>query len=192
MKVYIDAKLEGDIDVLERMAERGANLAPVMGKIGTLLIKSVHDTFAEQGRPRWKMLSPLTEEIYSGQAEAQAMQTQRYQNAKTQATRDSIRDRAVTNRIGNLILMNTGALRNSIMLGEVTDEGVEIGSSLIYARIHQLGGTIVPKRAKVLRAGGYFPLKKAVIPARPYLGIQETDVPAISRLLISYIRGEED
>jgi len=203
MKVYIDAKFEGGnrsvetggvsvlVSVMESMAARGVSMRPILGQIGTVLIGSVHKTFAEQGRPaRWKIRSPLTEEIYAGQAEVQAMKTKRFQNAKRQSTRDSIRDRAVQNRLGNLILMNTGELRNSIMLGRVSNFEVEIGSSLIYARIQQLGGTITPKKAKVLRAGGYFPLKKAVIPARPYLGVQAEDVPVISRILISYLRGE--
>ena len=43
----------------------------------------------------------------------------------------------------------------------------------MYARIHQLGGTVLPRRRRALRfeAGGA-PIfaRRVVIPARPYLG----------------------
>lgn len=46
-------------------------------------------------------------------------------------------------------LQDTGALRRSIVWDRVTD-GVEIGSVLKYAPLHQHGGTITPKKAKKL------------------------------------------
>lgn len=194
MKVQIEAQgLDKVLSAMESMTSRGVRLQPLMRKVGVVLVGSVFSSFEAQGRPnRWKPWSPLTEEIYSGQAEAQAMSTQRYKSAKRQSTRFKLRDAAVDRRIGqgSKILMNTGDLRKSIMVGEVTNESVEIGSSLVYARIHQLGGTILPKNAKMLRAGGYFPLKRVTIPARPYLTVQPEDVPVISRLTIDFIRGE--
>ncbi len=46
-------------------------------------------------------------------------------------------------------LQDTGALRRSIVWDRVTN-GVEIGSILRYAPLHQFGGTITPKKAQKL------------------------------------------
>ncbi len=64
---------------------------------------------------------------------------------------------------GGQTLTDTGQLRGSIA-HTVTDGGraVEVGSNVIYAAIHQFGG----------RAGRG---RKAKIPARPYLGIDDRD-----------------
>lgn len=43
------------------------------------------------------------------------------------------------------------------------------GGAAIYARIHQLGGTIRPTRAKFLNTP-FGPKKSVMMPARPYLG----------------------
>jgi len=201
VKVYIDAKFQGggksvETDglnvlgnVLASMSARSQNMVKVMGAIGTVMIKSVHDTFDAQGKPtKWKERSEFTDMLYMQQAERGAKSTKRYQSAKRESTQNRLLTKASVTKLGNRILMDSGALRNSIMLGIVTYNSVEIGSSLVYSRIHQLGGTITPKKAQYLRAGGYFPLKKGVIPGRPYLGFQAEDVPVITRLLMRFIK----
>jgi phage gpG-like protein len=53
-------------------------------------------------------------------------------------------------------------------------------SNVVYARIHELGGTIRPRTAKVLKFridGRWYSAKSVVIPARPYL------LPAIQKNL---------
>lgn len=56
------------------------------------------------------------------------------------------------------------------------DNHVEFGSDAKYARLHQFGGKIVPKKAKRLRFGkSKIFAKKAEIPARPWLGINKQD-----------------
>ena len=72
--------------------------------------------------------------------------------------------------------VDTGRLRSSIT-HEVTDNGDRvtgvIGSDVVYARIHELGGVIVPRVAKHLRFqlpdGEWVTTDKVTIPARPYL-----------------------
>ncbi|WP_373100802.1 MULTISPECIES: phage virion morphogenesis protein [Pasteurellaceae] len=56
------------------------------------------------------------------------------------------------------------------------DNRLEFGSDAKYARLHQFGGTITPKSAKRLKFGksNVF-AKKAVIPARPWLGVSSSD-----------------
>lgn len=61
-----------------------------------------------------------------------------------------------------------------------------------YARIHQLGGTIVPRVKKALAFGGRL-LSKVVMPARPYLGFgahEREHVPAILQRHLKAIFGE--
>lgn len=73
--------------------------------------------------------------------------------------------------------MQTGALVNSITVDEVkkgkTKAEVGVGTNMIYARIHEIGGVIVPKSAKMLswvNKEGVRVFANAVhIPARPYL-----------------------
>src|SRR5207249_12102559 len=57
-------------------------------------------------------------------------------------------------RIGGKPLLHRGRLRSSITKSDVTASGFRLGSNLIYARVHQYGATIRPKRAKALRSRG--------------------------------------
>jgi len=59
-------------------------------------------------------------------------------------------------------LVNSGNLLNSIQ-ARVEQNSINIGSNLAYARIHQEGGTIVPKKAKFLA----IPLTKAARALNP-------------------------
>lgn len=69
-------------------------------------------------------------------------------------------------------LRDTGRLRASIT-SQPDADGVTVGTNLIYARIHQYGGTIKAKNAPFLvfpnGQGGFFRKKSVTIPARPYL-----------------------
>jgi phage virion morphogenesis protein len=77
------------------------------------------------------------------------------------------------------ILVQSGSLRDFLHF-EVAGSAVRVGSSMIYAAVHQYGAVIRPKQAKALafRMGadnGLFLLQKVRIPARPYLGISAED-----------------
>lgn len=80
---------------------------------------------------------------------------------------------------GGNILRLSGRLYGSIT--HVADnDGVEWGSDAEYARIHQLGGTIVPKAAGALHFKlpgdlGWRFASSVTIPARPFLGIDDDD-----------------
>ncbi|MBW1666717.1 MAG: phage virion morphogenesis protein [Deltaproteobacteria bacterium] len=72
--------------------------------------------------------------------------------------------------------VRTGHLRRSIRSQTVIrGDEVEgrIGTNVLYARIHEKGGVITPKRAKVLRfqipGVGWRSAKRVVMPARPFL-----------------------
>lgn len=88
-------------------------------------------------------------------------------------------------------LILKGLLLRSIHETEPDQSGVEWGSNLRYARIHQEGGTILPKTAggrltfKV--AGGWVSVKKVTIPARPYLGVNADNLRAFGDAVVRYI-----
>jgi len=91
---------------------------------------------------------------------------------------------------GGKTLVKDGHLRDSITHRASADR-VEIGTNLIYAAIHQLGGTIRPVRADALvfelpGGLGLVHAKQVVIPARPYLGVSTSDEAAIVRLVDRY------
>jgi len=74
---------------------------------------------------------------------------------------------------GTSILKNTGALEDSIDY-HVGAHAITVGSSLVYAGIHQRGGVIKPKTKKALAftAGGNdYVVKQVTMPARPYIGL---------------------
>lgn len=72
-------------------------------------------------------------------------------------------------------LQRTGRLRRSIK-DESTAEYAAVGSNVVYARIHQLGGEAGPKARRVQ------------IPARPYLGLSPDDEELVQTMAQSVIR----
>lgn len=81
-------------------------------------------------------------------------------------------------------LVQSRLLRNSVTK-RFSREGVEVGTNIKYARIHQKGGTIRAKKAEFLRfkVGSRWAMKKSVkIPARPFIGISADDKQEIMRL----------
>lgn len=72
-------------------------------------------------------------------------------------------------------LLDTGRLMTSIT-HEPGNDQVEVGSNVIYAAIHQMGGQAGRGHA-------------ATIPARPYLGLSGPDEREISRILDDYLAG---
>ncbi|MDI6711471.1 MAG: phage virion morphogenesis protein [Bacillota bacterium] len=175
--------LEAALSVVESMAARGRHTAPLMRHLGMIMLQSTAQNFEAGGRPEpWKPWSPLTRKVYEGQAVARARATGRWQRAGERGRR-SIERRYVERWVGGAkILHRSGDLKKSIVLGRVTDAYVEIGSSLPYARIHQLGGVVRPKntgRLFVPAGDGFLLLRQATIPARPFLVFQDEDRRAV-------------
>jgi len=85
------------------------------------------------------------------------------------------------NAAGTSILFASGALDDSIH-HVVGGTSVEVGSGLVYAGIHQGGGTIRPVNAEKLAffVGGNFVMTdEVVMPARPYVGISAANAQEI-------------
>ncbi len=80
----------------------------------------------------------------------------------------TIRRRKKRHKRGNMkILQDTGELRRSIAY-EANDDSVRVGSKLKYARTHQFG--------------------RGKIPARPFLGVTESEKKHITSMFGQYIK----
>lgn len=100
---------------------------------------------------------------------------------------------------GGSTLYLTGALAQSIDYISSQTE-VHVGSPLVYARIHQLGGTVKAKDGKALAfsvPGGFrkaLPggsekafLKSVTIPARPYLGLSASNIDEAEAVIADFM-----
>lgn len=88
------------------------------------------------------------------------------------------------------ILHRSGALARSI---DYAVQGMQaiVGSGLIYAAIHQFGGTIRAKAAEFLsfRIGNRHVLAREVtMPARPYIGISADDRSELVQATVAHLR----
>ena len=183
--------LEAAMNVIADMAARSVKTRPLMGQIGHIILGSVARNFESEGRPgKWKPISRLTQDIYEGRLLDRLRATKGYGKIKREATRLR-RESAFLERHKGKILQREGDLRKSIVVGKVTNTSVEVGSSLPYARIHQLGGEITPKRGPYLLipigGGRFLRVKKVTIPARPYLVLQDEDGTTILKATKDYI-----
>lgn len=94
------------------------------------------------------------------------------------------------NRRGTSILFDQGLLNASIHHAVEGSTAVRWGSNMIYAAIHQTGGTILPKKGRYLVFQGIDGMVFApsvTLPARPYLGISTANARQIERALLTYI-----
>ncbi len=93
---------------------------------------------------------------------------------------------------GGQTLSDTAHLRKSIDFA-ATPTKVMVGSNLLYARIHQLGGSIKPKKGEALKYKGkngkdVF-IKEVNMPARPYLGVSKADMDEVRATMAAFIKG---
>lgn len=99
----------------------------------------------------------------------------------------------IQGKLNNDVLQKrTGTLFRSIH-HEMTRAGIDswgvVGTPIVYARIHEFGGTIVPKRAPYLRfkiGDQWFARKSVTMPARPYMG------PSFDELHDEIVQGFRD
>lgn len=74
-----------------------------------------------------------------------------------------------------------------------TDQAVEWGTNVIYAGIHQFGGIIKPKSKKALKFKGadgrIHTVKQVTIPARPFLGVTESDQKEFVEVFNDWLKG---
>lgn len=122
---------------LQELASRGENLHPLMKNIAGIMATATEDNFKDEGRPdKWIDLSETTK-----------------------------KQRQKIGKYLGQILQVSGQLASSVSTA-YDDNSAVIGSNLVYAAIHQLGG----------QAGKN---KKTTIPARPYLKLTDDNFEEI-------------
>jgi phage gpG-like protein len=95
-------------------------------------------------------------------------------------------------KTGRPILYKSGALWQSPTIVSISNETVTVGSDRPYAAAHQFGAVITPKKANALFwPGAGHPVKKVVIPARPFFPFTSAFkmTAEASRRVVSTIRG---
>ncbi len=97
--------------------------------------------------------------------------------------------------MGGRTLTQSGRLVRSIT-HEASDNSVAVGTNVIYAAIHQIGGKITAKTAKGLRfrlpgGAGSRTVKSVTIPARPFLGLSGEDEGVIKQLVARWLGASE-
>lgn len=196
VRIYVTAEgLEKVQSQLDKMSDRGKNLREPLSQASEVMLHSTMENFDAQGRPtRWVPRSRLTRMILDYTFMERAAGTARYRQAKKWTTKAGILRRAVDVARGHKILQVSGDLRKSIYPDVTATEAI-VGTTLKYARIHQLGGVIQPKKARALfipiRTGRYVVIKKAVIPARPFLALQPDETQKIVRIFENWLAGGE-
>ncbi len=156
--------------MLAGLQTRFRNLQPLFDEIGAAVVRQTKKRFEQQRGPDGTTWEPGRKQWDHA--------------AKTKTKGDAKAKR------GPKILLDSGRLWRSVT-HVATTQNVSVGSNLVYARIHQLGGTIRPKRGRylVFRVGGAFVrVSQVVIPARPYLGLNPADERGIMRIIIDWIR----
>lgn len=144
--------------VLRRLVDMGQDLSPVMRDIGEYLLLSHRLRFDNTESPdgqKWQENSAITPKF---------------------GIKKPLHGKTLNLRNG----MVYQAQKDSLTFGPSQ-------ATRAYAAIHQFGGIIKPKTAKRLlfptAGGGWRALKQVTIPARPYLGLSETDRRIILRKL---------
>ncbi|ANH04610.1 phage virion morphogenesis protein [Shinella sp. HZN7] len=97
-------------------------------------------------------------------------------------------DYAATKR-NTRILTESGRLRDSINSRAGATE-VRVGTNVIYAAIHQFGGTIKPKSASHLRffiGDTLVTVASVTLPPRPFLGISSDDETMIAETIFDFL-----
>ena len=96
---------------------------------------------------------------------------------------------------GGRTLTMTARLASSIT-HEATERSVAVGTNLIYAAIHQTGGTIRAKSSKGLRFrspgnGGWVTKQEVTMPRRAFLGLDRDDEAEIRALSADWLGAED-
>ena len=94
-------------------------------------------------------------------------------------------------RSGGQTLVNTARLLKSLTTHSSANQA-EVGTNVLYAAIHQTGGTITPNKAKALvfklPNGKVVHTKKVTMPARPFLGINRQDEMEVGHILKDHFK----
>jgi phage virion morphogenesis protein len=142
------------------------NLTPAFREIGEIVRSSVVKNFQAGGRPE-KWVPTKIRSIYM------AYLGRGKRKRKAYTLRGGFTKGFTRYTSGKKTLIDRARLQNSITARAETNR-VVVGTDLVYARIHQLGGMAGRNR-------------KVKIPARPYLLVQDEDWAPIGQCLRGFL-----
>lgn len=148
---------------LRRLAERGANLTPLLKNMGEQVLNSTQERFESSTDPdgnRWASNSPVTFARLLGS---------RHTNKS-----GKINARGVSRVMSKKPLILSHTLQGSIRY-QLNGQSVMVGTNLVYAKMMHFGG-----------AKSAFPHLWGDIPARPFLGISASDKQVLERMVVDY------
>lgn len=82
-------------------------------------------------------------------------------------------------------LSDTGVLKGSLGVAEISGNSVSVFSNLIYARLQDQGGEITPKDNKIFGKISFS--KKIVVPARKFSGASDKNRKDIEKIVEEYV-----
>lgn len=184
--VRIDVELD-DRDLRRRLAAyaaRAGDLRPVLDEIGQYLVAATIRRFETETDPEGAPWPP------SARAEGEDRRT--LSAAARRAGVSPLRGRTLT---------DTGRLRASIT--HVLDrDSVSVGTNVVYAAIHQFGGTTGPriirarnKKSLAFQAGGRTVFRRSVrhpgsrVPRRAFLGVSDRNRARLARAFRRHLEG---
>ncbi len=149
---------------LQALARRGQDMTPMLDNIGASLVASTQQRFEREEGPDGKAWTPLSKATLLNRLGGKR---------KAFTKKGALRKPAARRLAGFKILQVSGLLRDSIT-HRASGTQVEVGTNKIYGGIHQRGG----------KAGRG---RQVTIPARPYLGIDDSDDAEIGRIADDFI-----
>lgn len=166
------------INVLDRTEATLENPNAMYQDMGEYLVPAIQDRFKTSTAPDGSKWQPNSEMTYLNIL------------GKQHTNKDGTLNRKGINRVmSKRVLVGDGTLMNSVHY-QVSGNLLLVGSNLIYAAIHQFGGTIKPKNKKSLswKIGDVSIFaKKVVIPKREWLGISIADEVELMNIVEDHI-----
>ena len=132
---------------------------------------------------RWEENKPKISHLLSAIAlRLEASTHKRFVEEKSPDGKDWIKGQKASGKT-----LTVSGLLNQSITSYSDDEKAVVGTNRIYAAIHQFGGIIKAKNKKTLHFtinGQDVFVKQVKIPARPFLGISDSDVDSIQNDLV--------
>lgn len=201
----VDVKVEAEglnatLDTLQLVRSMGNTLSPIMRTIGDIMYKGVIENFEAEGRPdKWQKRKDMTIQAQGQRNYDDFLNSKRGKSLFTNSSKYKRSEKALSRNkasifnkaSSNKILQDSSALRGSIIV-DPRSNSVAVGSNLVYARIHQFGGVIRPKKGNCLcipvADGKIIKVKSVTIPARPYLVITDKENAEILEKTVKYYK----
>jgi len=154
---------------LERLSRATAQPRPALLAIGESMVESTKKRFETSTAPDGSRWTPNSETTYLGMVNS---------FGKSNFGKSGrINARGATRVAGKKPLVGETRMLSTQINYEVDTEGLRVGSPMVYAAMQQFGGT----KSK-------FPNLWGDIPARPFLGVSDSDAVMIVETVSDYLR----